>query len=827
MRLQSRRIDRDFRTNGKSPAAARTGQALLWSGIRFTIGLALISGTAQWAEAAGDFTFSVSPSSQTVTQGGSTTYTITVSRSGGFKGNIAVTLAGLPAGASASIGGITYPSTSNQQIIQTANTTPAGSSTLTFTGTSGSLTHNAAATLVVTALPPDFTLSSSANGLSITQGNSGSVGITVGSFNGFTGTVSFTTAGLPSGVTALYNPTSVTGSGSSTLTLSAISTSAPGVYSLTITGTSGSLNHSVGLTLYLNAAGSGFSVSISPTSQTATPSPINGTFDASATIVVTGTTGFSDLVSFTASVPMPLMIFNPIGNVTGSGSSNFQLFADQGSRLGTYTYSITATSLGGITHTATATVTLAACLPSYQGTLSPSSQSVFAGGATTYQVSLTSVCGFSDTVSFTASGLPSGATATFQPATITGQGSITMTVRTTSSTPSGTYNNVEAVASNIHGTFTSATLIVNPDTTSFTLSPSPASASIQQGASASYAVAVTYANHFRGTVTLTASGLPAGATATFTPSSLTATGTSTLAISTASTTPLGSYPISVTGSSGSSGNVTNLTLVVTQPYGTISGTVTQSDGVTAIPGATVSYYQGGALLGSVTSGSNGAYATPNLIPGDYAILCSATSFKTFISSPVTVTGLTTVTLNFSLPVLTPSGSTSRDYIHLGAKLVAVEAASIIDFEQFTGLNYGTVNLPSSWTLGVVTLTGGQIFPQIVNGPVDPTSLYGTYTRNGPSPPPLPWDCVGCVNTITISFAVPVSNLSFFLENGDVVNVTYTVTDDKGDNQTVTLLPNFDLGATTIRLPSSGIRTVTITTADTFWDFWVDNIAFTQ
>jgi subtilisin family serine protease len=71
--------------------------------------------------------------------------------------------------------------------------------------------------------------------------------------------------------------------------------------------------------------------------------------------------------------------------------------------------------------------------------VSPTSGSVTAGGSVTATVTTTTSAGSAQLVNLTASGLPSGATASFSPSSVTSDGSSTLTIATTASTPSGSY----------------------------------------------------------------------------------------------------------------------------------------------------------------------------------------------------------------------------------------------------------------------------------------------------------------------------------------------------------------------------------------------------
>jgi Zn-dependent metalloprotease len=70
---------------------------------------------------------------------------------------------------------------------------------------------------------------------------------------------------------------------------------------------------------------------------------------------------------------------------------------------------------------------------------SPASGSVAAGSSATTTVTTATTSGTAQTVALTAAGLPSGATASFSPASVTSGASSTLTIATTAATPSGSY----------------------------------------------------------------------------------------------------------------------------------------------------------------------------------------------------------------------------------------------------------------------------------------------------------------------------------------------------------------------------------------------------
>ncbi len=104
---------------------------------------------------------------------------------------------------------------------------------------------------------PSFSLSPSASSVSVTQGASATDTIELQDVDGFSGSVTLSASGMPSGVTASFgtNPTT----GNSTLTLTASSSAATGNSTITITGTSGSITKTTTIALTVNSSSSGSS----------------------------------------------------------------------------------------------------------------------------------------------------------------------------------------------------------------------------------------------------------------------------------------------------------------------------------------------------------------------------------------------------------------------------------------------------------------------------------------------------------------------------------------------------------------------------------------
>lgn len=328
-----------------------------------------------------DFSISVSPGSQTVTAGQGTTYSVMIGAINGFTGMVNLNVSGLPTGATGSFTPTSVSSSGTSSLtVSTASNTPAGTYTLTITGTNGSLTHSTTVSLVVNAAPaPDFSMSTTQSTQTVTVGGTSPNTVTVAAINGFTGTVSLGTSGLPSGVTGSFTPTSVTGgSGTSMLAIAAGPTATPGTYTFTVTGTSGSLVHSVPVTLIVNAAATtGLTVNV------AGPGNIPGNSNANfvAKFGNNGSTALSGVSLAVTGVPSTVSVANinldgapgscTITNLTCSlsgtlapGSDPVVVLTFQAAPGATsFTLTATVSATGTASASGNATVTVLNCVP--------------------------------------------------------------------------------------------------------------------------------------------------------------------------------------------------------------------------------------------------------------------------------------------------------------------------------------------------------------------------------------------------------------------------------------------------------------------------------
>src|SRR5262249_47416460 len=200
----------------------------------------------------------------------------------------------------------------------------------------------------------DFAISTSPTTLTFSAGGSGTSTITLNSIAGFAGTVTLTTSATPAGLSASASPLSVSlspgGSGTSTLT---VTSNSVGTYTVTVTGTSGSITHSVTITVNVQD----FSLATNISSLTL----VHGS-SGTVTINLSSLNGFTGSVSLSAvcSPAGPKLTLSSTSvslNSGGSGTSTLTIKTFHRTTPGTYAITVTGTS-GGITHSVTVLLTV-------------------------------------------------------------------------------------------------------------------------------------------------------------------------------------------------------------------------------------------------------------------------------------------------------------------------------------------------------------------------------------------------------------------------------------------------------------------------------------
>lgn len=188
----------------------------------------------------------------------------------------------------------------------------------------------------------------------------------------------------------------------------------------------------------------------------------------------------------------------------------------------------------------------------YSVTPAPTWQVVQAGNQAAFMLALAPMGGFTNTVNLSVAGLPPGATAGFNPASINcGQMSLsssnsTLAIQTSGSTPDGAYT-VSIISA---GGSVSHTNLVNVVVGSYSLSASPSSQSVSPGGDTTYEIEVATNSDFAGNVSLGVSGLPANCSAVLSPASISAAGMVSLTVVASNTAAIGNDTLTIYGTNG-------------------------------------------------------------------------------------------------------------------------------------------------------------------------------------------------------------------------------------------------------------------------------------
>ena len=346
-------------------------------------------------------------------------------------------------------------------------------------------------------------------------------------------------------------------------------------------GTSGSFSSTTGYDLVTgwgSPNGPALINALAPTSATpaftiaaspASVSVVRGS-SGSSTISTSVSGGFDSAIALSASgQPAGVTVaFSPTSIAApGSGTSGVTFTVASTTVTGTYPITITGTG-DSITHTTSVSLTVtAAATPAFTLAASPTSVSVAQGksGASTITTAVSG--GFSSAVALTASGQPAGVTATFSPTSIAapGSGTSALTLAVASTVAIGTYPiTVTGTGGGITHTATVSLTVTAATAGAFAISVSPTAGSLARGQSAYALVTTTVSGGFSAAVALSATGVPTGVTGVFSPTSIGApgSGSSHFTLSVARNAPTGTFPITITGTSGGVSHSTTLTFTV-------------------------------------------------------------------------------------------------------------------------------------------------------------------------------------------------------------------------------------------------------------------------
>ena len=297
-----------------------------------------------------------------------TSYTVNATSLNGYNSPVSFSASGNPAGVTVSFNppGVT-PTNSSTMNVSTASNTAPGTYALVITGSDGSITHTTNVSLTVNV--PTFTVTANApTSKTVKSGAGTSYGLTLTPLNTFSGQVSLTVTGGPAGFGYTFTPSSPVSiayptATSVTMNITTTAATTPaGTYTLTVKGTSGSLNSSTTLTLVVTPAGT-ITLTPNPTSLTVKRGKSGtdlitvagaGYFSGSVTLSVSGLPS-----KVTASFSPNPVTLTANGSVTSSTGSTLTIKVNPSVKTGTSLLTVKGLdSTGTVTNTATINLTV-------------------------------------------------------------------------------------------------------------------------------------------------------------------------------------------------------------------------------------------------------------------------------------------------------------------------------------------------------------------------------------------------------------------------------------------------------------------------------------
>jgi hypothetical protein len=282
----------------------------------------------------------------------------------------------------------------------------------------------------------DFTLAAGPNAVSLPQGGSSTLSVTVAAVHGLTGNVSVAISGLPSGVsTSPQSPLSVGVGSTVSVALAATTAATLGPATLSLQGSQGSLSHAATENITV-APMPNFAIAIQPGSVGLT----QGGASQPVSVAVSSLNAFSGNVAVSL-VGLPPGVIASTGNsfnVSAGASQSITFIAANSAAPGTVNLMLQASS-GSLNHSAAATLQVqAAVIPDFSLAILPGLVAVTPGQSSRpISVAVTGINGFASDVSVAVSGLPSGVTASPSTLTVPAGSSQPVTFYVPASTPAG------------------------------------------------------------------------------------------------------------------------------------------------------------------------------------------------------------------------------------------------------------------------------------------------------------------------------------------------------------------------------------------------------
>ncbi len=360
----------------------------------------------------------------------------------------------------------------------------------------------------------------------------------------------------------------------------------------------------------------------------------------SATAAIkTTTTGISSAVALTVS-GMPTGVtatFSPATIASpGSGSASLNIAATATATPGNYTLTVSGTAGS---QTAKSSFTLTVLAPSFGLAVPSTAQGMQNGQTITMVVGITPQNGFNGAVTLGTSGLPTGVTATFSPATLSGSKAATsvMSIVAAKTAHGGFYGfNVTAASGSLSQT-ASMNLAVNV-VPSCSMVFTPSTISVAPGGTTKVALTCPSAGS---AISMSPFGMPSGITATLSSSTLAVNGSVTMTVTAASSAVQGSSVMGIYSTEANGAlQEPNVAIAVTGPDSAV--TLTPST-ITLTPG-------GSATVG--LSWSSSGFANANVAVGgrpqgvsvSFGASSATSQSLTFSASSAAVNGKYTILL---------------------------------------------------------------------------------------------------------------------------------------------------------------------------------------